>query len=108
MAHMDDANPPGDESIEMKRRRYPPPPPTTPRHVLDVPTVIGQRLILMTPNGPLRDYRAASEVIIDDSGSWIRVVAEHRWYAWLETPEDTRPPSCPRAKAWSTTNVWVE
>lgn len=96
------------DDIEMQRRRYPPPPPLTPRHVLDVPSVIGRRLILMTPDGPKRDYRAASDVIIDDSGSHIRVVEEWRWYAWLAMDESTRPASCPRARAWSATNVWVE
>lgn len=94
--------------MEMQRRRYGPPPATQPRHVFDVPSVIGQRLILVTPDGPIRDYRAASDVIIDDAGSWIRVVPEWRWYAWLQQPEETRPPACPRSKAWSTTNVWVE
>lgn len=94
--------------IEMKRRRYPPPPPLTPRHVLDVPSVIGRRLILMTPTGPKRDFRAASDVIVDESGSHVRVVEEWRWYRWLAMPEDTRPEACPRARAWSATNVWVE
>lgn len=75
---------------------------------MDVPTVDGQRVVLMTPAGPLYDYRAASEVFSDDSGTWIKVVQEWRWYAWREMPDAVRPSSCPRSRAWSTTNVWVE
>jgi hypothetical protein len=92
-----------------RRKSYGPPPDKgPPPHVLDVPAVTGRRLILMTENGPIYDCRAASEVFADESGTWIKVVEEWRWYAWREMPEPTRPPSCPRARAWSTTNIWVE
>lgn len=92
-----------------RRPKFGNPPPTRrPVHVLDAPTVEGRRVILMTPDGPLYDYRAASEVFSDDAGTWIKVVQEWRWYAWQEMPAATRPATCPRARAWSTTNVWVE
>lgn len=96
--------------VTSARRRFygPPPPPRPPQHVLDVPTVLGRRLILMYDDGPVHDVRAASEVWTDDSGTWIKVVEEWRWYAYLESDPTTRPPSCPRAIAWATTNVWVE
>ena len=95
-------------SVGPRRESFGIPPTRRPQHVMDVPSVEGRRVILMTPAGPLYDYRAASEVFTDDSGSWIKIVQEWRWYAWREMPEASRPEACPRARAWSTTNVWLD
>lgn len=96
--------------VTSARRRFygPPPPPRPARHVLDLPSVLGRRLILVYEQGPVYDVRAASEVWTDESGSWVKVVDEWRWYAYLEADPAARPSSCPRAVAWATTNVWVE
>jgi hypothetical protein len=82
--------------------------------VLDLPSVIGKRLVVVArskQSGKPASYsnlRAASEVFTDDAGSWIRIAEEWRWYMWVALPEDRRPPMCPRSKARPTVNVWVD
>jgi hypothetical protein len=91
-----------------RRRSYGSPPAPRPVPVVDVPSVYGRRLIHMTADGPVYDLRAVSEVFTDSAGSWVRQVREAQWYAWLLTPRDQRPSTCPRAVALPTLNVWVE
>jgi hypothetical protein len=91
-----------------RRKVYPQPPPIAPVPVVDVPSVLGRRVICVNERGPIYDLRASSEVFTDDSGSWIRVVSERRWYAWLDEARESRGSSCPRSIAWAATNVWLE
>lgn len=85
-----------------------PPTPGKPVPVVDLPSVLGRRLVLMRNDGPVFDHRAAGEVFTDEQGSWIHVVTEAQWYRWSERPADKRPPQCPRATVWSTRNVYAE
>lgn len=94
---------------DVRRESYgPPPPPNIPRHVTDVASVNGRRLILMTADGPVHDARAVSEVWSDAAGQWITVAEEWRWYVWAHSSERSRSASCPRSVAHPVLNVWVE
>lgn len=91
-----------------RRKQYPQPAPVVAIPVVDVATVYGRRVVHQKEDGPVYDLRAVSEVFTDAAGTWIKVVPEWRWYAWIATPEDKRPETCPRATALPTLNVWVE
>jgi hypothetical protein len=91
-----------------RRKKFPQPPAVIAVPVDDVASVYGRRVVHQKEDGPVYDLRAASEVFTDSSGSWIKVVREWRWYAWLATPAAARPEVCPRAIALATLNVWVE
>jgi hypothetical protein len=91
-----------------RRKKFPQPPAVVAVPVEDVASVYGRRVVHQREDGPVYDLRAASEVFTDSSGSWIKVVREWRWYAWLATPKQSRPQICPRAIALATLNVWVE
>jgi hypothetical protein len=89
-------------------KRYPQPAPIVPIPVVDSPNVLGSRVICVNQRGPIYDLRAASDVFTDESGTWVRIVSERRWYAWLEESPESRGAACPRAVAWPAANVWVE
>jgi hypothetical protein len=93
-------------SARRKQHRQPPPVVAVP--VVDVASVYGCRVVHQKESGPVYDLRAVSEVFTDAAGSWIKVVPEWRWYAWIASPESSRPQTCPRATALPTLNVWVE
>ncbi|MPZ60161.1 MAG: hypothetical protein GEU93_02460 [Propionibacteriales bacterium] len=87
----------------------PPPRPGVPLPVMDVPTVKGRRVVLMTAAGPIYDHRAASEVYTDESGSWITVATERAWYVWQASDQRERPElGPPGSRAWAAVNVYVE
>lgn len=93
-----------------RRKSYGSPPrPGRPLPVLDVPVVLGRRVVLMTAEGPIYDHRAVSEVYQDDSGTWINVATEEAWYAWRAADPETRPAlGPPGARAWAAVNVYAE
>src|SRR5687767_1086881 len=62
-----------------RRKAFGQPPPVLAIPVVDVPSVLGRRVVCVNEHGPIYDRRAASEVFTDDSGSWIKVVEEWRW-----------------------------
>lgn len=85
-----------------------PPPAVTWVGVMDLPEVFGRRAATVNSRGPLYDVRIASEVFEDAGGWYIHLVSEDQWWAWLSTPESTRPARPPRAVCWPTRYVWVE
>jgi len=93
---------------EMDLERYPAPPTVRWVPVDDLAHVQGMRVATNSRRGPQYDLRAASDVIEDDTGRWVNVVAEWRWYYWLELPEDQRPQQVPRAVAYRSNMVWAE
>ena len=87
----------------------PPPRPGVPVPAMDLPTVRGRRVVLMTSAGPIYDHRAAGEVYTDDSGTWVTVATEAAWYAWQDSDPDLRPElGPPGSRAWAAVNVYVE
>ncbi len=93
---------------EMELERYPAPPSVRWVPVDDLAHVQGMRVATNSRRGPQYDLRAASDVIEDDTGRWVNVVAEWRWYYWLELPGDQRPQQVPRAVAYRSNMVWAE
>lgn len=93
---------------EMALERYPAPPPVRWVPVDDLGTVKGLRVAVNSRRGPEYDIRAATDVIVDDTGRWVNVVREWRWYAWLQTPEHQRGTTVPRANCWPSNQVWAE
>lgn len=85
-----------------------PPPPVVWVPVMDFGNAFGQRVAVLNSAGPGYGFRLASEVF-DDAGGWyVHVVGEDQWWAWLDTPEDQRPPRPARATCWPARFVWVE
>lgn len=93
---------------EMELERYPAPPPVRWVPADDLPRVKGMRVATHSRRGARYDLRAASDVIKDDTGSWVNVVEEWRWYSWKEAPQSERPPVVPRAVCWRSCMVWAE
>lgn len=93
---------------EMELERYPAPPPVRWVPVDDLASVKGMRVATNSRQGPQYDLRAATDVITDDTGTYVNVVEEWRWFYWNALPEDQRPPRVPRAIAYPTYKVWAE
>ncbi len=93
---------------EMELERYPAPPPVRWVPVDDLGSIQGMRIATNNRKGPQYNLRAATDVITDDTGSYVYVVAEWRWYFWQELPEDSRPERVPRAIAYPSYMVWAE
>lgn len=93
---------------EMELERYPAPPSVRWVPVDDLAHVQGMRVATNSRRGPQYHMRAATDVITDLEGSWVNVVAEWRWYAWHQMPQDERPPVVPRATSWPSNMVWAE
>lgn len=93
---------------EMELERYPAPPPVRWVPVDDLGTVRGMRVATTSRSGPQYHMRAATDVLEDDTGRWVNVVEEWRWYCWNEAPEASRPPVVPRAVCWPSYMAWAE
>lgn len=92
----------------MELERYPAPPPVRWVPVDDLGSVQGMRVATNSRQGPQYNLRAVTDVITDDSGNWVHIVEEWRWYFWQQVPEDQRPPRVPRATCLPTRLVWAE
>lgn len=93
---------------EMELERYPAPPPIRWVPVDDLAFVQGMRVATNSRQGPQYNLRAATEVIEDETGRWINIVEEWRWFLWHQLPSDERPPLVPRATCLPTRLVWAE
>jgi hypothetical protein len=89
-------------------RAFGPPPPITFTPVMDLPEVFGKRAAIMNSEGPTYDLRIASEVFEDAGGWYVHLIGEDQWWAWLDTPEASRPERPPKAVCWATRYVWIE
>lgn len=93
---------------DMRLERYAAPPAVRWVPVDDLGSIRGRRVATNSRTGPQYDLRAATDVIIDETGRWVNIVAEWRWYLWNEAPEDKRPPQVPRAIVYPSYMVWAE
>lgn len=93
---------------EMELERYPAPPPPRWVPVDDLPYVQGMRVAINSAKGPKYNLRAATEVFTDDTGRYVNVVEEWRFFAWHHMPADERPPVVPRSACVPTRLVWAE
>lgn len=93
---------------EMELERYPAPPAVRWVPVDDLPYVQGMRVAINSRKGPVYDLRAATEVFSDDSGRFVNVVEEWRFFAWHQIPVAERPPLVPRSTCLPTRLVWAE
>lgn len=92
---------------EMEIERYPAPPPVRWVPVDDLPYVQGMRVAVTSRRGPQYDLRAATEVFSDDTGRYVNVVEEWRFFAYYQAPAEGRPPVVPRAACLPTRLVWA-
>jgi hypothetical protein len=61
----------------------------------------GRAVVLLNESGSHRDYRAWSDLEVDDTGAWVAVVRERHWWIWVLTY------SQPRVIRWPAGAVWV-
>lgn len=87
---------------------YGPPPPVVWVPVMDFGNAFGQRVVLMNWKNPVYGLRLASDAFEDAGGWYVHVVGEDQWWAWLDIPEEERPPRPARALCRRAQNVWVE
>lgn len=87
---------------------YGPPPPVVWVPVMDFGNAFGQRVVLMNWKRPVYGLRLASNAFEDAGGWYVHIVGEDQWWAWLDIPEEGRPPRPARALCHRAQNVWVE
>lgn len=86
-----------------------PPPPMRWVNVSDfAPPVMGSPVVVMATGQPAINRRAASEVFESNGGLYIRVVAEPRWWAWVESPPEERTPWPARSRVVAAMHVWTQ
>lgn len=93
---------------EMELERYTAPPAVRWVPVDDLPHVQGLRVATNSRQGPQYDMRAATDVFTDDTGNYVSIVEEWRWYLWHQLPAEERPTMVPRAICLPTRLVWAE
>ncbi|GAA0333285.1 hypothetical protein GCM10009529_09550 [Micropruina glycogenica] len=72
------------------------------------PPVMGSPVVVTATGQPAINRRAASEVFESNGGLYIRVVAEPRWWIWIESPADERTPWPARSRVVPAMHVWTQ
>jgi hypothetical protein len=89
--------------MEEKRHPYFGEPPTRkPRPAVEVPALLGKRVILSLPEGFVYDMRAISQVRGEDGEDVIDVASEEHYFRWMFTKER------PDLETFPVRLVWVE
>jgi hypothetical protein len=60
----------------------------------------GLDLVLVNEQGSHRDYRAWSDLLVEDDGAWVEVVRERHWWVWSITGVQPRVIRWPAGAAW--------
>lgn len=63
-------------------------------------TLRGARVILANADGQYGDYRAWSELVIEDGNPFVDVVRERHWWIWQVTGVQPRLLRWPAGAAW--------
>jgi hypothetical protein len=93
----------GPEATVFDRVVRPDQPPTRPpRRAQEVADLIGRRIVVMQPAGPVPYWRAVSEPYLDRANGDVSVTicSEHDWYRWAITREPPRAEPCPIYLIW--------
>jgi len=77
------------------------PPAREPRPAEAVPSLLGKRVVLSTPEGFVYDMRAISQAHPDADGrDVVDVVSEEDYFNWMFTRARTRPQCYPIQLVW--------